>query len=105
MERFADHAIVTSTRDCKPKFLKQSHSVLDGVQSCGAFRMVADQDRAVRWAMKEASIHDTVLILTGPLGTSAQQQRSAVDAIDSLVRRCSQDHVERPAFRVVSADG
>ncbi len=102
MERFADHAIVTSSHDAKPSFLKRSHDVLDGVQKCAAFRLVADQNRAIDWAMQEAGDLDTVLVLGGVSARSARQQRTDLETLANKIETASREHANpRPAFRVV----
>jgi UDP-N-acetylmuramoyl-L-alanyl-D-glutamate--2,6-diaminopimelate ligase len=81
LERFADHAIVTSTLAGKSQFLASSHQVLDGVQHCAAIRLVADRQRAIEWAIQEAGPHDTVVVFTNERNQSAQQQRADLEKI------------------------
>ncbi len=85
LERFADHTIVTAQTRSKSSFMAASHSVLDGVQDCAAMRLVADQRRAIEWAMSEARPVDTILILTGQKMESAHDQRNAVKEIQDWV--------------------
>lgn len=81
MERFADHAIVTSRKECQKSFLNRSHNVLDGVKQCAAFRLVANQRRAVQWAMEQASPADTIVLITGQNGQTAKQQRIEIETL------------------------
>ncbi len=81
MERFADHAVVTSRKEAQSAFLNDSHSLLDGVTKCAAFRLVANQKRAVEWAVEQASPADTVLVITSQTGQSARQQRSEIERL------------------------
>ncbi|MCH1495296.1 MAG: UDP-N-acetylmuramoyl-L-alanyl-D-glutamate--2,6-diaminopimelate ligase [Rubripirellula sp.] len=76
MERFADRIVVTSTPTNKTNFLARSHEILDGVEKCVGFRLVADRTRAVDWVMQEASANDTVVIFTNEGDQTAHQQRS-----------------------------
>ena len=64
MERFADNPVVTSTSSSKPKFLSGSHAILDGVEKCAAFRLVADRKRAIEWTISEARPEDTIVVIT-----------------------------------------
>ncbi|MFK8114071.1 MAG: Mur ligase family protein, partial [Rubripirellula sp.] len=63
LERFADHPVIASQRDAKTSFLAGTHGILDGVEKCAAFRLVADRARAIDWAITEAAPNDTVLII------------------------------------------
>ncbi|MEM9645193.1 MAG: Mur ligase family protein [Planctomycetota bacterium] len=105
LERFADHAIVTSTPNSKRDFLKRSHEVLDGVQECAAFRLVADQQRAIDWTLAEAKQRDVVLLITDGISTGPREQRNRLEFVAKSVEKAADFHVERPAFRVVRADG
>ncbi len=103
LERFADNAIITSQPDCQSKFLSASHCVLDGVEKCAAMRLVADRQRAVRWAVGEARPTDTVLVIAASFGTSAHQQRSEIDRIQSWVeseRRALQEPAEPKILKI-----
>ena len=104
LERFSDHAILTCREDRKPEFLQVSHDVLDGVRECAAIRLVADQERAVRWAMAQARPEDTVLIVGGLGGQSAHQQRSQIQRITTWVdsERAVRAETQRPAKSAVS---
>ncbi len=42
-------------------------------------RLVANRQRAVRWAVAEAKPADTILILGGVDGQNAQQQRTKIE--------------------------
>ena len=76
LERFADRMVITSTPRAKVTFLAKSHEVLDGVQKCAAFRLVADRSRAIDWVLQEASEQDTVVIFTNETKQTAHEQRS-----------------------------
>lgn len=94
MERFADTAIVTSTRDGKPRFLSVAHQVLDGVQHCASFRLVADRQRALEWVIAEAKPQDTIVLFTNEVNQTAQQQRSDLEAISKLVQTNREQQVD-----------
>ncbi len=81
MERFADSAIVTSTLAGKRTFLSASHHVLDGVERCASFRLVADRRRALEWAVSEAGPQDTVVLFLNERNQTAQQQRCDIEQI------------------------
>lgn len=84
MERFADRIVITSTPNNKANFLSRSHEILDGVQKCVGFRLIADRTRAVDWVMLEASANDTVVIFTNEADQTAHQQRTDLRKL----RRC-----------------
>lgn len=94
LERFADHAIVTSTSVGKKSFLSASHCVLDGVEECAAMRLVADQKRAIQWALSEANANDTILILTGCQSKSAHQRRCEIEEIKGWIEATRQPNQE-----------
>ncbi len=81
IERFAEHAIVTAASEGKSSFLKSSHAILDGVEKCAAFRLVANRRRALEWAISEAGPNDTILFITGEKNQTAHAQRSDVERI------------------------
>ncbi|TWT54186.1 MurE-like ligase [Rubripirellula amarantea] len=85
LERFADHAIVTSMPDQKKSFLTASHAVLDGVKECAAMRLVADSTRALQWAMAEAKPADTILVMLNEPSLTAHQARTKIEAIKKMV--------------------
>ncbi len=95
MERFATHSIICSV-DQKKSFLKASHAVLDGVQKCAAMRLVADQRRAIGWAVGEAKPTDTILILGGFGGPSAHDQRSNLQGVIQCVES-ARTNADQPA--------
>ncbi len=92
-ERFADHTIVTSQAGKKSSFLGATHNVLDGVNKCAAFRMVADRRRAIEWAVSEARPDDTILVIAGERHDNAVSQRSDIERLGAWVEtaRNSQD--------------
>jgi len=91
VERFADRIVLTSTAESKPTFLKSSHAVLDGFKNVAIARLVADQSKAIRWAISHANPQDTILVVTGDTDLSANQKRRAVQKIESLVDLARQD--------------
>lgn len=94
LEQYADVAIVTANPPTKKKFLSMSHCVLDGVQQCAAMRLVADQRRALKWAIAEAGPADTILVLGATGGDSAHQRR---ESIAQLVRWVENDSPNVPS--------
>lgn len=87
VERFADRIILTSTDQSKPTFLKSSHEVLDGFKDVAIARLVADQTKAIRWAMSHAEPWDTILIVTGDSDRSAMSRRQTIQKIEMLVEK------------------
>ena len=87
MERFADSAIVTAAGDGKSSFLKASHAILDGVEECAAFRLVANRRRALEWAISEAGPNDTILFIAGDKNQTAHAQRSDIERIHGWVEQ------------------
>jgi len=87
VERFADRIVLTSTDQSKPTFLKSSHAVLDGFKDVAIARLVADQTKAIRWAMSHAEPWDTILIITGDNDSSAKDRRRTVQKIETLVEK------------------
>ena len=105
LERFSDHAIVTSVANKKSSFLSASHAVLDGVEQCAAMRLVADSSRALSWAMAEAKPTDTILVMTNDSSKSAHEERSRIESIETLVEktRDAQDLARpKPQLKVFS---
>ena len=97
LERFADHAIVTSVPGKKKTFLASSHAVLDGVEKCAALRMVTDQTKAIQWAMSNAKSADTILVMTNQSTTNAHQDRSEIEVIEMLVEKTrDEQEIARP---------
>lgn len=105
LEKFADHIVVTSHRDHKASFLKSSHDVLDGVQKCAAFRLAADPDSAIRWALSEASPRDTIVAITLDSSASAVDARTEIDRLCKFVESTRDDADSDPIpshpFKVV----
>jgi UDP-N-acetylmuramoyl-L-alanyl-D-glutamate--2,6-diaminopimelate ligase len=60
--------------------------VFDGVKHCAALRLVADQQRAIHWAMSEAGPRDTVLVIGGFSRNSAHQRRAAIERLSQFIR-------------------
>lgn len=81
LEKHSDHALVTSRKESQSTFLQRSHFVLDGVTKCAAFRLVANQRRAVEWVLAEAKPTDTVVVVTSQSGQSAHSQRHEVERL------------------------
>jgi UDP-N-acetylmuramoyl-L-alanyl-D-glutamate--2,6-diaminopimelate ligase len=91
LERFADQAIITATDQSRSGFLAASHQVLDGVKKCASFRLVANRQRAIEWAVTEAAPEDTILIITGERGLTAHEQRSDLARITACVENARQE--------------
>lgn len=85
MERLAHHSVITSKPEHAGSFLQASHQVLDGVKQCAALRLIADRSKAVQWAVKHAEPRDSIVVITGNSGQTAQQSRSQYDALESAV--------------------
>ncbi|MEM8670138.1 MAG: UDP-N-acetylmuramoyl-L-alanyl-D-glutamate--2,6-diaminopimelate ligase [Planctomycetota bacterium] len=81
LEKYADQVVVTARTESQSKFLQRSHYILDGVQKCAAFRLVANQRRGVEWAVEQASPADTIVMITSQGGQSAKEQRHEVERI------------------------
>ncbi len=75
LETMPDHCVLTCHPSSKEQFLSLSHGVLDGVEDCAAMRLVADQERAIQWAVQGAGAHDTVVVVGAVDRTSPQSQR------------------------------
>lgn len=82
IERFADHAVVTSQPQTKASFLAASHAVMDGIEKLAAVRLVADRSRAIRWAMSNAKPGDTILVITGGKNETAKSARTDLQKIE-----------------------
>lgn len=104
LERFADTAIVTSTSDSKSQFLASSHAVLDGVERCAAMRLVADQQRAIQWAMSEARATDTILVVGGLSGNSAHQRRAEIERVQAWVESEHQNRLPHDASETTAGE-
>lgn len=91
LERFSDHAIITATEPTRTRFLEASHAVLDGVKKCASFRLVANRQRAIEWAVSEAAPQDTILIITNERQMTAHQQRSDLANIAAWVESARLD--------------
>ena len=85
IERFAHHCVVTSKSHQSGSFLKRSHQVLDGVTECAAIRLVADQSKAIRWAIETSRPRDTVVLITNQRDQTAHEARTDLEAIKTLV--------------------
>jgi UDP-N-acetylmuramoyl-L-alanyl-D-glutamate--2,6-diaminopimelate ligase len=96
MERLADSGIVTSTLASKQHFLAASHHVLVGVQHCASFRLVADRQRALEWAMTEAGPNDTIVLFLNERHQTAQQRRCDIDRITKSVEVIRQTQGDEP---------
>ena len=96
IERFSNEAVICASAPGQSSFLKASHAVLDGVEKCAAVRLVVSQKRAIEWAIGEARPTDTVLILGGMQGTTAQQQRSKLQTINRWIEKARGAHQAEP---------
>lgn len=106
LERFGDHVVLTCHRDAKPLFLKLAHQVLDGVNDCASLRLVADHERAVRWAVGEAAERDLVLVAGGMEGDSPKSRRAATQRVTTWIETerqavQAQPQPSTPKFRVI----
>lgn len=96
IERFADRIILTSTDRSKGSFLKASHEVLDGFKDVAVARLVADQTKAIRWALTHAEPWDTLLIVSGSTAPTPAARRRSAQSLETLVRQIlNSDDVKR----------
>lgn len=95
VERFADRVVLTSAEDFKPTFLASAHAVLDGFQDVAAARLVADQARAIGWAVRHAAPEDTIVIFTGDQCRTPSARRLCAQNLERVVEEARQD----PAVR------
>ncbi|TWU60775.1 MurE-like ligase [Rubripirellula tenax] len=103
IERFADNCVVTSDPATRQSFLPASHAVLDGVEQCVAMRLVADRDRAIQWAMSEAGINDTILVITGQRHQTPLAARTELGELEKLVETAwtkSEDNDPKPKLKI-----
>lgn len=87
IEKYADRVVLTSTDEAKSNFLHSAHAVLDGFREVTVARLVADQRRAIQWAMEQAMPQDTIVVLGGMGGVTAQERRSRILQLEMLVER------------------
>ncbi|HBJ35456.1 MAG TPA: hypothetical protein DDZ51_12045 [Planctomycetaceae bacterium] len=85
VERFSDRIVLTSTDQSKQVFLKSSHAVLDGFKNVAIARLVADQTKAIQWALAHAEPWDTILVVSGDSEPTAASRRRSVQKIETLV--------------------
>jgi UDP-N-acetylmuramoyl-L-alanyl-D-glutamate--2,6-diaminopimelate ligase len=96
IEKYSDRVILTSTRDGKPNFLKSAHALLDGFREVTVARLVADQRRAIQWAVDHAAPQDTIVVLGGLTGSTAVERRTQIQSLEQLIERCQQSpHIKR----------
>ena len=88
IEKYADRVVLTSTHEAKPNFLATAHAVLDGFREVTVARLVADQRRAIQWALEHAMPQDTIVIMGGLDGATAFERRSHVRTLEQLVESC-----------------
>ena len=101
IERFADNPVVTSTSQTKQKFLSGSHAILDGVEKCASFRLVADRKRAIEWAISEARPEDTIVVITSERQQTAHEQRADLQRIAKWIEGAREEiTAERPPLKV-----
>ncbi|MDV6032323.1 MAG: hypothetical protein F9B45_19995 [Phycisphaera sp. RhM] len=105
IERFAHHCVVTSRPNQAGSFLQRSHQLLDGVKKCAAIRLVADQDKAIEWAIESSRARDTIVVITNQRVQSAHESRTEIDRLARLVDavRSKQDAEEEAASGADSA--
>ena len=87
LERFANQVVLTCEPEIKNSFLSRSHQVLDGVEECAAMRLVADQKRAIEWAVRQAKSNDTILLLGGLDQDSALEERTRIQDLKQLIEK------------------
>lgn len=87
LETLPDHCILTCHPSEKASFLAMSHGVLDGIEDCAAMRLVADQERAIRWAMQAARSQDTIIVLGGIDRSTPLGQQSDIKRVNELIGR------------------
>lgn len=95
VERFADRIVLTSVEEAKPTFLASAHAVLDGFQDVAAARLVADQARAIGWAVQHAAPEDSIVIFAGDHCRTPSARRLCAQNLERLVEQARQD----PAVR------
>jgi UDP-N-acetylmuramoyl-L-alanyl-D-glutamate--2,6-diaminopimelate ligase len=88
IERFAHQCVVTSKPDESGSFLRRAHQVLDGVKKCAAIRLVADQGKALQWAIESSRPRDTIVVITNRRDQTAVAARTELDAIQAVVKSC-----------------
>lgn len=87
MERFADRIVITATPSSKSTFLSRSHEVLDGVEACVSFRLIADRMEAINWALRQATPMDTIVVFTNEADQTAHQQRTDLKKLRHCVEQ------------------
>lgn len=97
LETLPDQCILTCDPTQKSGFLAISHGVLDGVQDCASMRLVADQERAIEWAMQCAGANDTVVVLGGIDRSSPQTQRANLKRLGEVIDRIQAKSSEQNA--------
>ncbi|MDM4014356.1 glutamate ligase domain-containing protein [Roseiconus lacunae] len=93
IERNAHRCIVTG-ETVGGAFLKRAHQLLDGVKECAAIRLVADSDKALRWAIRHADPRDTIVVFTNRKASSAHDDRMTWDDLRGVVDD-ERTHVDR----------
>jgi UDP-N-acetylmuramoyl-L-alanyl-D-glutamate--2,6-diaminopimelate ligase len=96
MERFAHHCVVTSRPDQDGSFLNRSHHVLDGVKECAAIRLVADQEKAIRWAIEQAGPRDSVVIVTNRPAQTPYEDRCVWQQLEGIVAAAREQREPAP---------
>ena len=104
IERFAHHCVVTSQPNQSGSFLKRSHHVLDGVRECAAIRLVADQNKAIQWAVETARPRDTIVWITNRSNQTAYQARTEIDALAAFVEQTRSQREETDVSVAPSID-
>ncbi|MEO1528271.1 MAG: Mur ligase family protein [Planctomycetota bacterium] len=92
LERHSHRSVVTSRHDAGEPFLKRTHQLLDGVQKCAEFRLVADLKRAIGWSLEVAGPNDTIVICANMSASgSPAEERAELVRLEKLV-----DSLRRP---------
>lgn len=105
IERFSDHCVVTSQPNQPGSFLKRSHQVLDGVKECASIRLVADQEKAVQWAIESSRARDTVVVFTNQNRVSSETESRSLESLKELVDSMREKIEVTPPTNVEPADG
>lgn len=85
IERHSHHCVVTAKPNQSGSFLKCTHQLLDGVKECAAIRLVADQSKAIQWAIETSRPRDTIVVVTNQDALTAHESRTELVSLENLV--------------------
>lgn len=94
IERLGDHCVLTGATHQTRGSWPLVHDVLDGMQNVGRPRVIPTRERAIHWALDEASEFDTVLIVGAPNSTcpiEACGQRDDRPLVEDHLREVEDD--------------